>query len=290
MTDDIAVSITDPLHLLLASRSSGTHLAEVAILAVAAVFLLLLLALVEHVAVGTVVRLARPVRAVGVSAPASYVSSSACAHDAVVAVRTSGVLAVSAPAPTSSLAFAVAAAVVGLLGAVRAIGTFAFAFYVTRTAGAYETAVAEVAVASLSPLAPLERLLSFLASLSPPRHPIFVVCAVVRMLSAVCAVSTFTPTFDVTRTTSANETAVTEVAVTARVPFTLRQSLLSFLATFLSTFLAFAVLTAVVRFLGAVRSVCAFTSTFNVTRAAFAHETTVAEVAVTALVTLTLRT
>ena len=288
MSDDVAVGVSDPLHLLLAARASRTHLAEVTVLAVTAVLLLLLLALLEHVAVGTVVRLARPVRAVGVSAPSPYVPSSAGAHDAVVAVRASGVFAISAPAPTASLAVAILAAVVRLLCAVRAVSALTLALDVPRAAGRHEAPVAVVAVAALPSLAALERLLPFLAPRPPSRHPIFIVGAIVRVLGAVRAIAAFAPTFHVTCAAGADETAVAEVAVAARVAFALRHRLLSLLASLLPPFLSVAVLTAVVRLLGAVRAVRSLTATLHVTCATLRHETTIAEVAVASGIAFTL--
>ena len=289
MPDDVAVGVSNPLHLLLAARASRTHLAEVAVLAVTAVLLLLLLALVENAAVGAVVRLARPVRAVGVSAPAPHVPSSAGAHDAVVAVRASGVFAISAPAPTAGLALAVLAAVVRLLGAVRAVGALPLTFDVPRAASRHEAPVAVVAVAAFPSLAALERLLSFLAPRPPPRHPVLVVGAIVRVLGAVRAVAAFAPPFHVPRAAGAHETAVAEVAVAARVALALRHRLLALLASLLAPLLTVAVLTAVVRVLGAVRAVRTLTSTLHVTCAALRHETSIAEVAVASGVAFTLR-
>ena len=289
MSDHLPVRVSNPLYLLLPSCPAGTDLTEVAVFTVAPVhLLLLLLTLLEHAAIVAVVRLARPVRPVGVASLAPHVPGSAGAHDAVVAVRATGVRAISAPAPTSRLAVAVATAVIRLAGAVGAVGALAFAFHVARPSGANETLVAEVAIASLPSLAALECLLSVLPAIPSPCHPLLVVFAVIRMFSAVGAITTFASPFHVARPAFAHETPIAEVAITARIAFSLGHSLLSLFASRLTTLLSISVLTAVIRMLGAVGSVATLASTFDMTRPAFTHETPVAEVAIAACVALAL--
>ena len=104
---------------------------EVGHVSVWAASLLVLAFLLEEVAVAAVVRLRVRVRSIRATPSSAHVTCAACTADAVVAVRTVGVLPVASSASASRFTGVVLTRVVRLFGGVRAVSTLPASVHMT---------------------------------------------------------------------------------------------------------------------------------------------------------------